>query len=48
MACLLADSMVSDAESLINDDSSDYSPEETENYSTSDEDYEGMLTSSTS
>lgn len=40
MASLLAESMVSDAESMIDDDSSDYSPEDQENYSTSDEDYE--------
>jgi hypothetical protein len=43
MAGLLADSMVSDAESMIDDDSSDYSPEDTENFSTSDEDYEGTV-----
>ncbi len=40
---MLAESLTSDPEIIIDDDSSDYSPEEGENYSTSDEDYEGSF-----
>lgn len=43
MTTLLSESIISDSDAFHEDNSSDYSPDEGENYSTSDEDYEGII-----
>jgi len=40
MASVLSDRLIADADNILDDDSSEYSPNDGENYSTSDEDYE--------